>query len=215
MSNLKRLENKRKTFISRISEYYSIAVQSSTDPSKRGQLKSSYADISEIFDRYSEYHNEVIMLVESDEEFDIQEKVRKDTEHFYYESLSIYHSLNQPDARMASLLSVEASAKLPPLNIPHFDGDPKSVRIRVMQSYLTDRQQSVRVENKLSDRRVLDRNLRFRPVGLFLPRMSFEKLAMFGFLSKLQIAFLKVHKFSKCGHLKFEKKSRSKIEKTA
>ncbi|KAK9877343.1 hypothetical protein WA026_017737 [Henosepilachna vigintioctopunctata] len=110
MSNLKRLENKKKTFISRISEFYSIAVQSSTDPSKRVQLKSRYAVISEIFDKFSEYHNDVIMLVESDGVFDIQEEVRKDSfyfgkEHFYFERLSIYHSFNQPDARMASSLT--------------------------------------------------------------------------------------------------------------
>lgn len=126
MSNLKKLENKRKIYISRISEFYTVAVQSSTDISKRGQLKTRYEDISRNFDRFSEYHNEVVMLTESDGDFESQEKIRKDAEYFYYEGLSIYHSLNKTDAPITSSLGVEATAKLPPLNIPCFDGDPKT-----------------------------------------------------------------------------------------
>lgn len=123
MAELKRLEAKRKIYINEIVETYNNAVRANRDQSCVDQFRVRFGDVETFVDQFYVLHNEIIGLLTTDAEFEVQEKLRKDTIQFYYDSKVIFNSLcNSPaEGRM----KVQSSVKLPALSIPMFRGDQK------------------------------------------------------------------------------------------
>lgn len=139
MATLKRLQAKRSVFAGRIAEVSKAAHLANRDVQHIELFRVKYQDLKGAFDGFNELHNEIIGLIEEDDDFRTEDKIRRDTETLYYDSKMYYHKICKPldDAaavdQAAKLAAATAQARpapssqksesLPQLNIPKFDGD--------------------------------------------------------------------------------------------
>ena len=93
MSEFKKVEQKRLVYVTRITETFTAAVKAQTDTSVRSMFKTRYENLDEFYEEFKQLHNQVIGLVDTDDEFKIQDKVRKDTDNFYFQAKDIFNQL--------------------------------------------------------------------------------------------------------------------------
>jgi len=126
MAQLKRLEAKRAIYINRITEIYTLALKAMNDSSLIQQFTVRFEDIEQVYDTFQKIHNDIIGLLSEDSEFEVQEKIRQDTDKFYYDSKFINNSICKPSISshsQPSCVKVEPNVKLPKITIPIFKGD--------------------------------------------------------------------------------------------
>lgn len=125
MANLKRLEAKRNAFVLRITETYRYGTKALTEPNYKPQFETRFVDLDTTFEKFNELHNDIIMICTEDSDFDAQDKVRKDTESYYYECKVIYRKLFPVQETGSVPLNIASGVKLPKISIPTFKGDQK------------------------------------------------------------------------------------------
>ena len=127
----KKLQAKRKTYISKITDLRNLISKAKTDNTLFGEVQARFQDFKDIYECFSEVHNDIIMIID-DKEFNTEDVIRKDTEKFYYETVSIYNNLFPSDSTInqnvpspRNPLLFESNVKLPKISIPIFKGDTK------------------------------------------------------------------------------------------
>lgn len=127
MSVLKRLINQRQVAVSRITEMYTLAMHVKDDTSKTELFTVKYENLEEFYSEFKLQHNEIIGLIE-DKDFAVHDKIRMDTDEFYFKIKEIYYKIskdskNNSSPNLVSPTQQEDKIKLPKLTVPIFDGN--------------------------------------------------------------------------------------------
>ncbi|KAB0794840.1 hypothetical protein PPYR_11679 [Photinus pyralis] len=128
--NLKRLEAKRSLYASRITEAYRSGTSARTDLLERSQFKARFEGLERAFEKFGEIHNNMIMLLKEDEEFEGQDIVRREIDTFYYKTKALYNDMFQASVSVENarppVVRNESNVKLPKISIAVFDGNLKN-----------------------------------------------------------------------------------------
>ncbi len=128
-AQLKKAVKKRLVSITRISETYTAAVKAKTDLSLHSIFKTRYENLEEFYDDFKKLHNDVIGLIDTDDEFKVEDQVRKDTDSFYFQTKDIFSQLfpnqNTPQNYVSNpnQNSNHDFKDLLKLDVPIFDGN--------------------------------------------------------------------------------------------
>lgn len=137
-TELKRFTAKR-GICARITEVFKAATLAASQSNDENieLFRVKFQDLQNAFDTFCEYHNEIIGIIEKDDAFLEEDKVRKDTESYFYQSKMYYNRICkhlddeeaiQKAARLSAATSSTNTSKsesLPTLNVPKFNGDLK------------------------------------------------------------------------------------------
>lgn len=86
----KRVETKKEVCIKCSNETLKIAQDAQTDPSLHIVLRYRVEDMASIYEEFSNFHNQIIFLIDNDDDFAEQDKIRQNTDTDYYTIKSIY-----------------------------------------------------------------------------------------------------------------------------
>ncbi|CAG9770517.1 unnamed protein product [Ceutorhynchus assimilis] len=120
----------RSVEVNRINELLTIAQNSLTDNGKHGNFKSRYEHVETVNDSFYKQHNVVLnYMPETDEEFEIQDKIRQEFDSNYYTIKAIYFQIfddnNDSNSSTTNAVNISAgsSVHLSKLSLVSFNGD--------------------------------------------------------------------------------------------
>lgn len=121
---LKKFRNLRKTEFNRMQEIAEVAVNAKTDSNLQSLLKARYQDVDAIKTEFFKVHNSVISLLEADDDqFDVEDLVRKEFEQNVYIVRSVWFQLETVEAIPPTTDTSKSQIRLPKIELQTFSGE--------------------------------------------------------------------------------------------
>lgn len=131
VDKLKKAKTLRNTEINRIRDTWQIASEAQKDTNIQPEFIQRYRTIDTISDAFAKQHNIICSLLESDEEFAVEDEIRKEFESKYFSTKAIYYNIFEKSQSASPSTSRDIThdlprPKLPEMKLSVFSGDLKS-----------------------------------------------------------------------------------------